>query len=432
MRTRLIALAPALIALLAAGCGSASLGAASGSPAAASSPAAAPSGTAAPATGAGSTASAAPASALASGAGGTAADTAGSTACQPPKVAASDQLTGVQFVSAEQGWAVGQDAILATTDGGARWTRQLSGRLGLTGVDFISARDGWAVGAGTLLATTDGGAHWAPLPAPCPLLRSVHFISASDGFAIAGGGGEAASPAQPGTSGELLATRDGGRSWHRLAAPANAQSACFSDPGHGWLGASGLLYRTADGGAHWAALTKAAKTEGAGDPGVMTVECASDGTAWALLVGDAGMSQDAHVGYHANQTGATALFAEQYFQTPGAQPTANSPGSDAGPFSAVSAGTAVFIDWCSACGYGTAPWDLATNSGTTLTPKGNVGGIIAPEAASFTSAQDGWVAGYASQWNAKEKSRGQQRIVATSDGGRTWHVQFAGPWSAWT
>ncbi len=143
------------------------------------------------------------------------------------------------------------------------------------------------------------------------------------------------------------------------------------------------------------------------------------------------MSQEAHVGYHATQAGATALFAEQYFQA-GAQPTAKAPGSAAGPFSAISADSAAFVDSCSACGYGTAPWDLAGHGGATLSPQGNVGGITEPQAASFTSQQDGWVAGFDGQWNAAGKSRGQQRIVATSDGGRSWHVQYAGPWSAWT
>ena len=93
----------------------------------------------------------------------------------------------MQFVSAGQGWAVGQDVILATADGGAHWRVQLSGALNLTAVDFVNRQDGWAAGNTSLLATTDGGAHWKALPEPCPLIRSVHFISPSTGFAVAGG-----------------------------------------------------------------------------------------------------------------------------------------------------------------------------------------------------------------------------------------------------
>jgi hypothetical protein len=341
----------------------------------------------------------------------------------------------MQFVSAGRGWAVGQDAILATSDGGARWGTQLSGQLNLTSVDFISGQDGWAVGATTLLATTDGGTHWAKLPEPCPVIRSVHFVSPSTGYAVAGGSDASASavgPAIPELGGMLLATGNGGRSWHALAAPADAQTVCFTDPEHGWLGAAGMLSWTADGGKVWTTLpaTGGAAPTPAGDPALMSVECANGG-AWAVRAGPgAGMSQQQHAGYHANEKGATAIFAEQYFQTPGTGPSRSAPGSDPGPFSVIDSSAAAFIDACTACGAGTAPWDLATRSGAALTPEGNVGLLTSPQAASFVSGQAGWVAGQATEYDAG-KSRGQQRIVATADGGRTWHIQYAGPWSAW-
>jgi photosystem II stability/assembly factor-like uncharacterized protein len=329
---------------------------------------------------------------------------------------------------------VGQGTILATADGGAHWTAQLSGNLNLTSVDFISAQDGWAAGTTSLLATTDGGAHWAALPEPCPLIRSVHFISPTTGFAVAGGqnvGGTG--PAMPVTGGVVLTTGDGGHTWHTLAAPADAQTVCFSDPRHGWLGAGGLLYRTSDGGKDWTALTSMAGALGYGYPADMSVECANDGSAWALRIGPgAAMSQEQHVGYHADQAGATPIFAEQYFQTPGTKPVTESPGSDAGPFSAIDSASAAFIDWCSACGPGTAPWDIAANSGATLDKKGNVGAITDPQAASFLSPTVGWVAGSETVFPASAKGtpESQERIVATTDGGRTWHVEYAGPWTS--
>jgi hypothetical protein len=93
----------------------------------------------------------------------------------------------------------------------------------------------------------------------------------------------------------------------------------------------------------------------------------------------------------------------------------------------------VFIDFCPACGPGTAPWDEATGSGATLTVKGNVGQVNVPQAASFASAQAGWVAGTAREYSSSGgKTRSQQRIVATTDGGRTWQVKYATPWTAWT
>ena len=163
----------------------------------------------------------------------------------------------------------------------------------------------------------------------------------------------------------------------------------------------------------------------------MEVQCASDGSAWALSIGPgAAMSQQPHIGYHADAAGATAIFAEQYF--PGPNPPGRAPGSYSGPFSALSPSAAVFIDYCPACGPGTAPWDLATGSGATLAVKGNVGKVNIPQAASFLSAQAGWVAGTAREFTGTGKARSQQRIVATTDGGRTWQLEFASPWTGWT
>jgi len=368
--------------------------------------------------------------------------TAGCAQASAP-TALAGSLTGLEFVSPTRGWAVGQNTILTTSDGGAHWTTQLSGDLNLTSVDFISASDGWAVGATTLLATTDGGAHWTALPEPCQPIRSVHFTSPTAGVAVAGGSGFGAAglgptAAVPLTGGTLLVTSDGGRTWHAPAAsanvPADVQSACFSGAQQGWLGADGQLYRTADGGAHWAKLTSAALPTGDANgayPATMSVECAN-GTAWAERVGPgAAMNQSPHIGYYANfHGGAVPLFAEQYFQN-GAAPKTESPGSEAGPFSAIDSATAAFVDWCPACGAGTAPWALVSNSGTAVGKMGNVGSITQPLAASFQSAQVGSVAGtYTVISNtAKDSVKSQQRIVGTTDGGRTWHVEWAGPWT---
>lgn len=434
MRTRSLAIAALSVAV--AGCGSGSLQATGGqtassattsASASASAPAAggtptAAAGSAAPGTGA--SASAAP------GAAGS-----GCAAGAQPEVPAAGTLTGLEFVSAAQGWAVGQDTILATSDGGAHWAAQLSGKLNLTSVDFVNGQDGWAVGTTSLLATTDGGAHWAALPEPCPLIRSVHFISPTAGFAVAGGQDVTdLGPAMPALGGTVLATADAGRTWHAVAAPANAQTVCFSDPRAGWLGAGGRLYRTADGGAHWTAQPLASgQPAGNGGTAEMSVECADNGSAWALRVGPgAGMSQAPHVGYHGDASGTVPIFAELYFQGQGGKLTVPSPGAEPGPFSAISSSTAAFIDFCPACGYGTAPWDIAANGGATMIKKGNVGGITAPLAASFQSAAAGWVAGSYTVFPASGTgpARTQQRIVATADGGRTWHVQWSGPWTS--
>ncbi len=333
-------------------------------------------------------------------------------------------LTGVQFVSPQQGWAVGGDRILATSDGGAHWQIQDRGKLRLSSLDFVNARDGWAVGRNRVLATTDGGEHWNALPEPCPLLDAVHFVNLSVGFAVAGGTATAYQPVPP-SGGVLLATIDGGQSWYGLHAPPDAQSVCFTNRFRGWLGAHGRLYRTVDGGSTWT-LAAGGVTGTGGPPWLMTVQCAGPGAAWALDLGmDAAMNHEPVIGYHAGPAGTKAVFAEQYFPHPGVRVTASGPGTEPGPLSAISASTAVVIGSCPPCGYGTAPWALLTRSGAVISERGNIGGLTAASGASFLTPQLGWVAGTSDDYRNPAHQIQRQRIVMTSDGGATWHTQYS-------
>lgn len=334
------------------------------------------------------------------------------------------ELTGVQFISAEQGWVVGRQRILATTNGGQTWTVQDRGTLDLSSVDFIDRTLGWAVGAGMLLTTADAGRSWTTLPEPCPLLlRSVHFVTPGTGFAIAGGsslidhGGLA-----PAASGVLLTTVTGGRSWRRLTAPADPQTVCFNTPANGWLGANGGLYRSTNDGRTWTLAAAGPRPVVAGYPYTMFVQCAGADSVWATDVGPGGgMSQEPHIGYHGGPAGAGPIFAEQYFPHPGVSVQPNSPGSYAGVMSAISPTAAVYLDWCAACGYGSVPWDLATDSGQTLVPNRAVGGLTYPSGASFLTPERGWVIG------TLATARGYfDRIVRTVDGGRSWQLQYPG------
>jgi photosystem II stability/assembly factor-like uncharacterized protein len=337
-----------------------------------------------------------------------------------PALAGSPRLTDVQFASAQQGWVVGRRQVLGTTDGGQTWTVQRSGNLNLTSADFVSRTSGWAVGAQTLLQTRDGRS-WTALPEPCPLLRSVHFVSAQTGYGIAGGTGLSDhGELAPQAGGKLLVTGDGGRAWHQLSAPADPQSVCFTTPSAGWLGARGGLYRTSDGGRSWTWATAGPGHGVAGYPFTMFVTCAGT-SVWGLAVGSgAASSQQPHIGYYADSAQAYAIFAEQYFPHPGVPVTASAPSGYAGEMSPVSPTTAVAVDWCTACGLGTVPWELLTNSGRVATPSGSVGGLSQPAGAAFLSPALGWVVGELTTAHGSSA-----RIVRTQDGGRTWQVQYA-------
>ena len=182
----------------------------------------------------------------------------------------------------------------------------------------------------------------------------------------------------PVVGGVVLATGDGGRTWHRLRPPANAQTACFSDSRHGWWGPAARCT-----GPRTAAATGRPLTSMTGAPRIpvppaeMSVECASRRHRLGAAHWPRGRDEPGPARRLPREPvgGATAIFAEQYFQTAGSKPAGGFAGPRRLPRSRRSTPpTAAFIDWCSACGYGTA------SSGTsppapapTSAKKGNVG-----------------------------------------------------------
>jgi photosystem II stability/assembly factor-like uncharacterized protein len=345
-------------------------------------------------------------------------------------------LNAVQFLSASNGWVVGSDRILHTTDGGQHWTVQLrtSQAAGLGGVDFTDAMHGWVVGAKDMLATTDGGAHWRSLPEPCPMVRTVHFVNSQDGFAVARGSAvNSAQPpyaAGPPSGGILLHTTDGGVHWRRLSAPADVQTVCFSHPGRGWLGAGGNIYRTADSGQTWTLALHGPGTP-AGSPeshAIADVQCAGTGAAWAQLTGPGvGMSHMAQIGYHTDGMTWRPIYAEQYTASASLRKhvPAGSPGSYPGPFTAISPNQAVFIGWCPACTIpasprmlGPAPMAIALHGGSVLLRRSRITDLTEATGAAFLSIREGWVVGIGQGSNATSM------IMHTADGGRTWQAQF--------
>ena len=320
-------------------------------------------------------------------------------------------LAAVQFVSATTGWVVGAARVLGTTDGGAVWVRQHASRgADYSSIDAIDSQHAWVVGRRQLIRTTDGGASWQRLPEPCPAVSSVHFISPSRGFAVSGG--------------RLLTTTDGGARWHRMAAPARVQSVCFASSGRGWLGAGGRIYRTVTGGASWSLAVRGSTARGVRGEALAEVECAGPDAGWAEVDGPGvAMNQVAHIGYHLSDSGSRAIFAEQQFRHPGVRVRRESPGSQPAAFSAVDASDAVFVDYCSACGVGTAPVAIATDSGRALDRVGLVRHLNEVYGAAFTSVGDGWaVGGVAHPWQHGDPIT--WKIVHTGDGGRHWATQY--------
>lgn len=122
-------------------------------------------------------------------------------------------LYDVDFVTADNGWIVGEfGTILATADGGKTWTAQTSGvETTLFGVNFANPQNGWATGIEeVLLRTTDGGATWSQQKVP----NKSGFVLGLYDVAVQGQIGWAI-----GDSGLLLRSIDGGATWTRVELP---------------------------------------------------------------------------------------------------------------------------------------------------------------------------------------------------------------------
>jgi photosystem II stability/assembly factor-like uncharacterized protein len=182
---------------------------------------------------------------------------------QPQKSGVKRQLLDVAFANAQRGIAVGDFGILLhTEDGGNTWTKIVlpadiklppdvaevvePGDIVLYSAAFADAEHAWVVGEfGTILASTDGGTSWHPQLDPVETtLFGVSFADQQRGWAV-------------GMESTLLETTDGGISWRQTAieTPRGFSLALYDVQvrgEYGWaVGNSGLLLNSKDSGVTW-------------------------------------------------------------------------------------------------------------------------------------------------------------------------------------
>ena len=212
------------------------------------------------------------------------ATTDGGATWSPQSSTTSIRLTGVDFVDQSHGWATGDAfwwgaaGMVATTNGGLTWQQQTlpaappgADSYSLVAVDFVDANNGWAVGGktglGVVLHTTDGGTTWSVQDSTTAGqgLVHAHFVNATTGWAV-------------GEAGVIIHTTNGGATWTRQSAPltADLHSVYFTDADNGWaVGVGGTILHTGDGGTTWAW-----QASGTGDM-LSGVEFADTGHGWA-------------------------------------------------------------------------------------------------------------------------------------------------------
>jgi len=133
-------------------------------------------------------------------------------------------IRDLQLAGDTGGWLVGDGGlVMTTTDGGLTWQlppRAIPGAARHE-IDFAAAAAHgdhvWAVGSpGSLvLHSPDAGRTWELQRTGQPLpLHAIHFADATHGWAV-------------GALGTILATRDGGQSWHRARSGGTRASVLF-------------------------------------------------------------------------------------------------------------------------------------------------------------------------------------------------------------
>ena len=193
-------------------------------------------------------------------------------------------LTNVAFADEQHGWAVGHSGVvLATSDGGLRWSKQLDGvqaadielnaanaargpnmpanamRLAsaerlvsdgpdkpFLGVHFFDAKTGLIVGAyGLAFMTHDGGRTWQSIIDRIDNPKGRHLYAVHENGSRIYLAGE---------QGALYCSDDQGKTFMALDSPSNATFFGMASAASGELVAYGLrgnAYRSSDKGIHW-------------------------------------------------------------------------------------------------------------------------------------------------------------------------------------
>ena len=124
----------------------------------------------------------------------------------------SADLLDVCFVDSLHGWVIGENStILATTDGGDNWIKQVNpiDTLGFTKVQFTTAQTGFIVGEkGLVLTTSNGGETWVKIECGSDYdFQDASFVNDTLGWVCGTRNTNVAG------DGIILHTTDGGRTW---------------------------------------------------------------------------------------------------------------------------------------------------------------------------------------------------------------------------
>jgi photosystem II stability/assembly factor-like uncharacterized protein len=153
-------------------------------------------------------------------------------------------LTSVAVVNPDTGWAVGINALVRTTDGGASWSTESWDCFPYPSTVVTPNGTGWISRCASVHRSTDAGATWEQMT-NLPVVEytgQISFPTDDCGWVLT-------------MSDTVLHTTDGGQTWtvQTIYPHQWAEYSAFVDSLHGWImcSACGALLSTSDGGLHW-------------------------------------------------------------------------------------------------------------------------------------------------------------------------------------
>jgi hypothetical protein len=318
-----------------------------------------------------------------------------------------------------EGKAKRQGIILGTDDGGHTWKTQLTGPQMINGLDFVDPNNGWALTDNSLLRTVDGGKKWGQVSEPTSPLTAVQFTNTNHGFGIT-------------LDGSLVVTTDGGSTWTEIGhKPSNIESFCFTDDATGFAVSDTGIVKTSDGGKSWQLSFQVPLNWGAFGN---AIQCQGD-SGWALFHLTPGTSSRPTIVVHTVDYGGHWLPVMLDATRP--QPTlpVSTVGPNAGPFSVLGKEAGYFVGECMICngpdgGLGTLTITGTNDAGGTSNTVAVPGGGLDAIGIAFSDSNTGWlqvaVTVDSPTPENQYKSTYKNEVLQTVDGAQTWNIIYGG------
>ncbi|MCX6156082.1 MAG: YCF48-related protein [Candidatus Kapabacteria bacterium] len=147
------------------------------------------------------------------------------------------------FLDSNHGWVLEEwNLMLKTNDGGQNWNINYHPTVSpFTSIQFLDSLNGWLCGWDGIQYTNNGGFNWEQKDISLSHWNRIFFINSSNGWVV-------------GDSCKVMHTSDGGQTWisQNSAADNWLNSVYFSDPFHGCAVGNGeKIICTTNGGVNW-------------------------------------------------------------------------------------------------------------------------------------------------------------------------------------